>query len=155
MRVDGSRILEREMALTSGTRLGSYEIVGPLGAGGMGEVYRAHDVKLGRDVAIKLLPEDFAQDAEYVTRFLREAKILAALNHVNVGAIYDLLNVANTHFLILELVEGETLADRIARGPLPVDEAVRIAVQIVEALEAAHQTGIVHRDLKPANIKIT
>src|SRR4026208_2474039 len=106
------------MALPSGTHLGSYEIVAPLGAGGMGEVYRARDAKLGRDVAIKVLPEDFARDSERVARFQREAQVLASLNHSNIGAIYDLQHSANTQFLILELVEGETLAQRIARGPI-------------------------------------
>lgn len=126
------------MALSSGTRLGSYEILAPLGAGGMGEVYRARDAKLSRDVAIKVLPEDFARDAERVARFQREAQVLASLNHSNIGAIYDLQKSANTQFLILELVEGETLAERIARGAIPVDEVVEFAKQIAEALESGH-----------------
>ena len=138
-----------------GTRLGSYEILGRLGKGGMGTVYRARDPQLPRDVAIKVLPEDFASDADRVARFQREAQVLASLNHSNIGAIYHVQQVAGTHFLVLELVEGETLAERIARGRLPEDEAVEIANQIAEALEAAHEKGIVHRDLKPANIKIT
>ena len=143
------------MALSTGTYLGSYEILGRLGAGGMGEVYRARDAKLARDVAIKILPDDFAADAERLARFRREAQVLAALNHTNIGAIYDLQKSANTHFLVLELVEGETLAERVSRGAIPADEAVEIAQQIAEALQVAHEKGIVHRDLKPANIKIT
>jgi eukaryotic-like serine/threonine-protein kinase len=134
------------MAFTPGTRIGAYEIVAPLGAGGMGEVYRARDTKLGRDVALKVLPDAFAADIERMARFEREAKVLAALNHPNIGAIYGLEERA----LVLELVEGENLA-----GPLPVETAVRYALQIASALEAAHEKGIVHRDLKPANIKVT
>ncbi len=138
-----------------GQQLSQYQIIEKIGSGGMGEVYRAHDAKLGRDVAIKVLPEHLARDAERVARFRREAQVLASLNHSNIAAIYDLQKVADTPFLILELVEGETLAEKIAAGPLPVDEAVGIAKQVAEALEAAHDKGIVHRDLKPANIKIT
>jgi serine/threonine protein kinase len=138
-----------------GLIFGSYEIVAPLGAGGMGEVYRARDAKLGRDVAIKVLPEDFARDPERIARFQREAQVLASLNHSNIGTIYDLQKAADTQFLILELVEGETLAQKLAHGPLPPDEAIDIAKQIADALETAHEKGIVHRDLKPANIKVT
>ena len=112
------------------------------------------NLKLKPDVAIKILPEEFSRDVDRVARFLREAEVLASLNHPNIGAIYDLEEVNGSRFLVLELVEGETLAERIARGPIPIDETLTIAKQIVEALEAAHERGIVHRDLKPANIKI-
>src|SRR6516162_7762615 len=143
------------MALTVGTRLGSHEITGLLGKGGMSEVYRARDLKLKREVAIKILPEEFARDAERVSRFQREAEVLASLSHPNIAGIHDLAEANGSRYLVLELVEGETLADRIARGPLPVEEALNIAIQICEALEAAHERGIIHRDLKPANIKVT
>jgi eukaryotic-like serine/threonine-protein kinase len=143
------------MALTSGDRLGSYAVLSPLGAGGMGEVYRARDSKLGRDVALKVLPEAFARDAERMARFQREAKVLASLNHPNIASIYGLEDSGATHALVMELVEGPTLADRIKQGPIPIDEALRIAKQICEALEYAHERGIVHRDLKPANVKVT
>src|SRR5688572_14835932 len=142
------------MALQSGTRLGEYEIVGLLGAGGMGEVYRARDPKLNRDVALKILPDAFAADPERLARFRREAQVLASLNHSGVGAIYGFEESNGTQALVLELVEGPTLADRIAQGPIPLDEALPIARQIAEALQAAHEIGIVHRDLKPANIKL-
>src|SRR6516162_1371074 len=143
------------MALTIGTRLGSHEITALLGKGGMGEVYRARDLKLKREVAIKILPEEFSSDADRVVRFQREAEVLASLNHPNIAGIYDLQEANGSRYLVLELVEGETLADRLARGPIPVEQALNIAIQICEALEAAHYKGIVHRDLKPANIKIT
>jgi Tol biopolymer transport system component len=143
------------MTLSSGSSIGTYEIVELLGSGGMGEVYRARDSKLKRDVAIKVLRTEFASDEQRVSRFRREAQILASLNHPLIGAIYDFENVDGLQFLVLELVEGETLADRIARAPIPVDEALAIAIQIAEALEAAHEKGIVHRDLKPANIKLS
>src|SRR5215510_6930451 len=143
------------MALTKGTFLGTYEILASLGAGGMGEVYLARDAKLGRDVAIKILPENFAKDPERLVRFEREAHLLASLNHPNIGAIYDLSESSGTKFFVLELVPGETLADLIARGPVPVDESLAICRQIADALDAAHDKGIIHRDLKPANIKIT
>ena len=142
------------MSLFSGTKLGSYEILSPLGAGGMGEVYRARDAKLNREVAIKVLPEAVAEDAERLARFQREAQVLASLNHPHIAHIYGLEESGTTRGLVMELVEGETLADRIAQGPLPVDEALAIARQIADALEAAHEHGIVHRDLKPANIKV-
>jgi Tol biopolymer transport system component len=142
------------MALTVGTQVGSHEITALLGKGGMGEVYRARDLKLKRDVAIKMLPAEFARDSERVRRLEREAEVLASLNHIHIGAIYDVEYFEGAPCLVLEFVEGETLADRIARGPLPVDEALAIASQIAEALEAAHERGIVHRDLKPANIKV-
>jgi eukaryotic-like serine/threonine-protein kinase len=142
------------MSLQIGQQLGSYEITSLLGAGGMGEVYRARDAKLKRDVAIKILPEEFSREADRLSRFQREAEIVAALNHPNIGTIYDIQEQNGTRFLVLELVEGETLAERTARSPIPVEEALNIAYQICEALEAAHEKGIVHRDLKPANVKI-
>jgi serine/threonine protein kinase len=147
-------------------RIGPYEILSSLGAGGMGEVYRARDSKLNRDVALKILPTEFALDPDRLARFKREAQMLAALDHPNIGAIYGFeegLPEARAvgagfsrpvHALVLQLVEGPTLADRIARGPIPIDEALPIARQITEALEAAHGQGIIHRDLKPANIKV-
>src|SRR5438876_2166323 len=121
----------------------------------MGEVYRARDLRLKREVAIKILPDEFSRDADRVSRFQREAEVLASLNHPNIAAIYDLEEANGSRYLVLELVDGETLAERILRGPIPVDEALRIAQSICEALEAAHEKGIVHRDLKPANVKIT
>src|SRR6266576_143148 len=143
------------MRLTTGSRLGPYEILSALGAGGMGEVYRARDTKLGRDVALKVIPDTFALDPDRLARFQREAHVLASLNHPHIAAIYGFEDSGETHALVLELVEGETIADRIARGAIPLDEALPIARQIAEALEAAHEQGIIHRDLKPANIKIT
>jgi serine/threonine protein kinase len=142
------------MALNIGTRIGCYEITGTLGAGGMGEVYRATDTNLKRAVAIKVLPESVAADRERLARFQREAEVLASLNHPNIAAIYGLERSNGMNALVMELVEGPTLADRIAQGPIPVDEALAIAKQIAEALEAAHEQGIIHRDLKPANIKL-
>jgi len=158
------------MPLVPGTRLGAYEVIGALGAGGMGEVYRAHDTKLHRDVALKILPEIFSLDPERLARFEREAQVLASLNHPNIAAIYGFENgpaEAGPYVdgvgagvsrlggaLALELVEGPTLADRIEAGPIPVEEADSIARQIIDALEAAHDAGVVHRDLKPANIKL-
>jgi serine/threonine protein kinase len=142
------------MALPPGTRLGPYEILAPLGAGGMGEVYRARDTTLGRDVALKILPAEFTSDPDRVARFRREARVLASLNHPNIAQIYGFDDSSGVRALVMELVEGPTLADRIAKGPLPIDEAVPIAKQIAEALEAAHEQGIIHRDLKPANIKV-
>src|SRR5512145_2856289 len=142
------------MSLTAGTRLGAYEITGSLGAGGMGEVYRATDTNLKRAVAIKVLPESVATDRDRLARFQREAEVLASLNHPNIAAIYGLERSNGVTALVMELVEGPTLADRIAQGPIPVDEALPIARQIAEALEAAHEQGIIHRDLKPANIKV-
>jgi serine/threonine-protein kinase len=143
------------MALTAGTKLAHYDIIEPLGKGGMGEVYRAKDQKLGRDVAIKMLPEEFAQDSDRVARLEREAKLLASLNHPNIAAIHGLEEANGTHFLVLELVEGDTLADRLTHGPIPVEESLKLVLQIAEALQAAHERGVIHRDLKPANIKIT
>src|SRR5262249_20382936 len=143
------------MSIRVGTRLGSLEITALLGKGGMGEVYRARDTKLKRDVAIKILPDEFSRDADRVNRFQREAEALAALNHQNIGTIYDVQQIGETRFLILELVEGQTLQEKLRQGPIPVEEALAIAKQIAEALEAAHERGVVHRDLKPANIKLT
>jgi serine/threonine protein kinase len=140
--------------LKPGTRLGVYEILAIIGAGGMGEVYRARDTKLNRDVALKILPESFAGDPDRLARFRREAQVLASLNHPHIAHIYGLEDSDGTHALVLELVDGPTLADRVARGPLPIDETLAIARQIAEALEAAHEQGIIHRDLKPANIKV-
>jgi len=142
------------MALALGSRIGPYEISAQIGVGGMGEVYRAQDTKLKRQVAVKVLPESVAQDAERLARFQREAEVLAQLNHPNIAAIYGLEETGDAKALVMELVEGPTLADRIAQGPIPVDEALPIARQIAEALEAAHEQGIIHRDLKPANIKL-
>jgi len=142
------------VALAPGTRLGVYEVIAQIGAGGMGEVYRARDTKLNRDVALKILPEAFTLDADRIARFRREAQVLASLNHPNIAAIYGFEDSGSTHALVLELVEGPTMADRIAKGPIPLDEALPIAKQIAEALEAAHEHGIIHRDLKPANIKL-
>ena len=142
------------MALESGSRLGAYDIIGPLGAGGMGEVYRARDSKLGREVAIKVLPEEFTQHSQKLARFEREARLLAALNHPGIATLHGLEEAEGKPFLVMELVEGETLAERTARGPLSVNEALTISQQIAEALEAAHEKGVIHRDLKPANIKV-
>ena len=143
------------MPLGPGTRLGPYEIQSAIGAGGMGEVYRATDTSLGRQVAIKVLPETFATDPDRLARFEREAKTLASLNHPNIAIIHGLEKSQGTYALVMELVEGEDLSQRIARGPIPLDEALPMAKQIAEALEAAHEQGIVHRDLKPANIKVS
>ena len=142
------------MPLQSGTRLGPYEITAQIGEGGMGEVYRATDTKLKRDVAVKVLPSHVAADPERLARFQREAEVLASLNHPNIAAIYGLEEADSTKALVMELVEGPTLADRIAQGAIPVDEALPIAKQIAEALEAAHEQGIIHRDLKPGNVKL-
>ena len=142
------------MPLTPGTTLDPYSVTAKIGEGGMGEVYRARDTNLDRDVAIKVLPEAFTSDPDRLARFEREAKVLASLNHSNIGAIYGLEKSGDTRALILELIEGPTLAERIKQGPIPVDEALPIAKQIAEALEAAHEQGIIHRDLKPANIKV-
>jgi serine/threonine protein kinase len=138
-----------------GKTLGNFEITSQLGKGGMGEVLRAKDRKLGRDVAIKVLPDKFARDADRVSRFQREAKLLASLNHPNIAAIHGLEESSGTNFLVLELVEGETLAEQLKRGPIPIEESLKLALQISEALEAAHEKGVIHRDLKPANIKVT
>ena len=146
--------LSSPVALTPGAHLGPYEIVGLLGAGGMGEVYKATDPDLKRDVAIKVLPATLASDPERFTRFQREAEILASLNHPNIAIIYGLEKADHVQAIIMELVVGSDLADRIALGAVPVDQALRIAKQIAEALDAAHQAGVIHRDLKPANVKV-
>ena len=138
-----------------GSKLAYYEVVSALGKGGMGEVWRARDQKLGREVAIKTLPAEFAQDEERLARFEREAKLLASLNHPNIAAIYGFEEDNSTRFLVLELVEGDTLAERLKQGAIPVEESLKLALQIAEALEAAHEKGVIHRDLKPANIKVT
>ena len=138
-----------------GKRIGTFEILSPLGRGGMGEVWRARDSKLGREVAIKTLPEEFAKDEQRLVWFEREARLLASLNHPNIAAIYGLEEDNGTRFLVLELVEGDTLADRLKRGAIPVEESLKLALQIAEALEAAHEKGVIHRDLKPGNIKVT
>ena len=142
------------MPLAAGTTFGPYQVTAKIGEGGMGEVYQARDTKLDRDVALKVLPEAFTADSDRLTRFEREAKVLASLNHPNIASIYGLEEAAGVQALVLELVEGPTLADRIKQGPLSIDEALPIARQIAEALEAAHETGVIHRDLKPANIKV-
>ncbi len=142
------------MSVSPGTRFGSYEIVEPIGSGGMGEVYRARDTTLGRDVALKVLPASFSNDAARVARFEQEAKTLASLNQANIAHIYGLERSDGRTGIVMELVDGQTLTERIAQGPIPVDEALRIATQIADALEAAHERGIVHRDLKPANVKM-
>src|SRR6202521_748296 len=144
------------MTLTSGTRLGSYEVLAPIGAGGRGGVNPAKDARLDRVVAIKVLPEAFAHDFERLSRFQREAKMLAALNHPNIATIYGLEQSNGTNYLVMELVSGETLVERVKReGAVPIEEALTICKQIAEALEAAHEKGIIHRDLKPANVKVT
>lgn len=143
------------MMLVAGTKLGAYEIVELLGAGGMGEVYRARDPKLGREVALKILPEAFARDAERMARLRREAQVLASLNHPHIAAVYGFEDSGAVHALVMEAVDGPTLAGRLAKGAIPLDEAMPVAKQICEALEYAHERGIVHRDLKPANIKVT
>src|SRR5215475_8314872 len=138
-----------------GKTISHYHVLEKLGEGGMGEVYRARDSKLNREVALKVLPEVFAKDAERMARFHREAQVLASLNHPNVAAIHGLEESSGVRALVMELVEGPTLADRIAQGPIPLDEALPIARQIAEALEYAHEKGIIHRDLKPTNVKLT
>ena len=142
------------MPITIGTRLGSHEITALIGRGGMGAVYRARDLKLKREVAIKVLPDEFLSDPDRVSRFQREAEVLTSINHPNIAAIYDFEEAAGSRYLVMELVEGETLADRVQRGPLPLEEALDIGRRICEAIEAAHDKDIVHRDLKPANVKI-
>ena len=142
------------MPLTPGATLGPYQVTAKIGEGGMGEVYQARDTKLDRDVALKVLPEAFTSDPDRLARFEREAKVLASLNHPNIGSIYGLEEAEGVKALVLELIEGPTLADRIKQGPIPIDEALPIAKQIAEALEAAHEAGVIHRDLKPANIKV-
>ena len=142
------------MALVPGDRLGPYQVIAPLGAGGMGEVYRARDTKLKRDVALKILPDAFAADSDRLARFQREAEVLASISHPNIAHIYGLEDSGATHALVLELIPGRTLAELIALGPVTLDNCRAIATQIAEALNAAHDRGIVHRDLKPANVKV-
>ena len=142
------------MSLSPGTRLAHYDVTALLGEGGMGEVWRARDTTLDRDVALKVLPEAFTADPDRLARFEREAKVLASLNHPNIGSIYGLEEAEGIRALVLELVEGPTLADRIKQGPISIDEALPIPKQIAEALKAAHEAGVIHRDLKPANIKV-
>jgi serine/threonine protein kinase len=151
---ESSYNLTRTMTLTPGMRLGPYQVTEQIGEGGMGEVYRATDTTLARSVAIKVLPEAVASDAERLARFEREAKTLASLNHPNIAQVYGFEKSDGVRAIVMELVEGPTLADRIAAGPIPIDEALQIASQIAEALEAAHDHGIIHRDLKPANVKV-
>jgi serine/threonine protein kinase len=143
------------MALTSGTKLGPYEIQSPLGAGGMGEVYRAVDTRLDRTVAIKVLPAHLSSDPDLKQRLEREAKTISSLQHANICTLYDIGTQGDTDFLVMEYLEGQTLADRLQKGPLPVDQLLKIATEIAQALEKAHQRGIIHRDLKPANIMLT
>ena len=150
-----SLVILAPMALDPGKRIGPYEIGNPLGAGGMGEVYRATDSKLKREVAIKVLPEGFAQDQERLARFEREAQVLASLNHPNIAAIYGLEETGGTLCLVLELIEGQTIGELLDQGPIPTERALQIALQIAEALEAAHEKGVIHRDLKPANVMVT
>ncbi len=138
-----------------GTQIGSYQVLSLLGAGGMGEVYQAHDTKLSRNVALKVLPSAFVHDPERLARFQREARMLAVLNHPNIATIHGLEESGGVHYLVMELVSGETLAERISKGALPVEEALRVAGQVAEALEVAHEKGVIHRDLKPANVKVT
>src|SRR5215469_7608973 len=152
---DSGDIIDPQMALASGYRLGPYEVLSAIGAGGMGVVYRARDSRLGRDVAIKVLPEAFARDAERVARFEREAKLLASLNQRNIASIYGIEDSNGTLALVMECVDGPTLADRIRSGPIAINEALPIARQIADGLEYAHEHGVVHRDLKPANVKVT
>jgi eukaryotic-like serine/threonine-protein kinase len=142
------------LALTPGTRLGVYEVTAPIGEGGMGQVYCARDTRLNRDVALKILPDSFANDPDRLARLTREAQTLASLNHPNIAHIYGLEESGGLRALVMEFVEGDDLSQRIARGAIPLDEALPIAKQIAQALEAAHEQGIIHRDLKPANIKV-
>jgi eukaryotic-like serine/threonine-protein kinase len=143
------------MTLTQGTWLGHYEILGPLGAGGMGQVYRARDARLGREVAVKVLRDDYAKNPDWLSRFEREARLLATLSHANIATVHGLDEAEGVRYLVMELVPGQTLAERLAAGPLPLDEALDVCTQIASALEAAHDRGIIHRDLKPANVKLT
>src|SRR5438552_360665 len=143
------------MALSPGHKLGPYEILAPLGAGGMGEVYRARDPRLGRDVAIKVLPAHLSANPEVAARFEREAKTISSLNHPHICTLFDVGREGDIDYLVMELIEGETLAQRLARGPLPMPELLRLGVQIADALDPAHPAGIVHRDFKPGNVMLT
>ena len=143
------------MGLAAGDRLGPYEIVAPLGAGGMGEVYRAKDTRLGRDVAVKVLPQHLSPNSEVRARFEREAKTVSSLNHPHICTLHDVGREGDTDYLVMELIEGETLAQRLAKGPLPLAEVLRLGAQIADALDRAHRAGVVHRDLKPGNVMLT
>src|SRR5438067_2811786 len=143
------------MAIASGTKIGPYEVLAPLGAGGMGEVYRAKDTRLGRDVAIKILPKVMSADPERKQRFQREAKTISSLNHPNICTLHDIGSQDGLDYLVMECVEGETLAKRLEKGPLPLEQVLKLGAQIADALDKAHRTGVVHRDLKPANIMLT
>src|SRR5713226_5840358 len=143
------------MPLAVGTRLGPYEILAPLGAGGMGEVYKARDTRLERTVAVKVLPSHLSSSAEVRQRFEREAKTISQLSHPHICALYDVGNQDGVEFLVMEYLEGETLADRLAKGPLPLEQTLRYGVEIADALDKAHRQGIVHRDLKPGNVMLT
>src|SRR5438552_3558493 len=143
------------MSLSTGTRLGPYEVLSPLGAGGMGEVYRARDTRLERTVAIKVLPPHLSSSEEVRQRFEREAKTISSLSHPHICALYDVGNQDGVEYLVMEYLEGETLADRLLKGPLPADQTLRYGIEIADALDKAHRQGIVHRDLKPGNIMLT
>src|SRR6266404_56749 len=143
------------MTLTSGIKLGPYEIVGPVGAGGMGEVYRARDTRLDRDVAIKVLPKNFSSDGNLRERFEREARAISSLNHPNICTLYDVGKQNGMDYLVLEYIEGESLAQKLERGPLAIEQVLAYGIQIAEALERAHKQGVVHRDLKPGNVMVT
>ena len=143
------------MTLSTGARLGAYEILSSLGAGGMGEVYRAKDTKLGREVAVKVLPGEIFENKVSIARFEREAKSLAAVSHPNIAALYAFEEVSGRHLLVMELVEGQTLAERLLKGPLALDQLLKAGIEIASALDAAHRRGIVHRDLKPGNVMLT
>ena len=143
------------MTLATGTRLGPYEILSPLGAGGMGEVYKARDTRLERTVAVKILPPRFSEDADMKQRFEREAKAISALAHVNICALYDVGTHEGTEYLVMEHLEGQTLAERLASGPLPPEQLLKVSIEIAAALDAAHHAGIIHRDLKPGNVMLT
>src|SRR6201993_2847654 len=143
------------MPLASGTKLGPYEILSPLGAGGMGEVYRARDTRLGRDVAVKILPAEFSADPVRKQRFEREARTISGLNHPNICTLHDIGSQDGVNYLVMECVEGETLAKRLEKGPLPLEQVLKYGAQVADALDKAHRAGIVHRDLKPGNIMLT
>jgi serine/threonine protein kinase len=143
------------MTLAAGTRLGPYEIVSPIGAGGMGEVYKAKDARLGRDVAIKVLPSHLIDDPDVKARFEREARAISQLTHPHICTLYDVGNADGVEYLVMELLEGQTLADRVEKGPLSTDQVIRYGVEIADALDRAHRAGIVHRDLKPGNVMLT
>src|SRR5438094_551936 len=143
------------MSLTIGARLGPYEVVAPVGAGGMGEVYRARDTRLERDVAIKVLPSHLSENAQARARFEREARVVSGLNHPHICVVHDLGREGEIDYLVMELVEGESLAARLGRGPLPIADVVRLGAEIAEALDRAHRAGVVHRDLKPGNVMLS